>query len=49
MGFPVFVEDGRISLIEGSCFGDASTAAIDFGQAGFDLEPWSSAERMLGK
>jgi hypothetical protein len=41
MGFVVFFEKGRLSLIEGYSFGDAETADIDFGEVEFDVKPWS--------
>lgn len=43
MGFIVFLDDGRISTIEGYCDGSESTSDIDFSQVAFELKPWSSA------
>ena len=42
MGFLVFLEDGRISLIEGYTYDD-STADLDFENVAFDVKPWSLA------
>lgn len=41
MGFIVFLKEGRISMIEGYCNGDASTQDIDFSGSTFELRPWS--------
>jgi hypothetical protein len=43
MGFILFVENGRLSLLEGYCHGDASTTGVDFQTVEFDLKPWSTA------
>jgi len=43
MGFLIFHENGRVTLIEGYSFGDDSTVDIDFEAVSFDLKPWSSA------
>jgi hypothetical protein len=43
MGFLVFLENGRVSLIEGYSYGDESTVGIDFENVIFDLKPWSTA------
>ena len=48
MGFLVFLENGRMSLIEGYCHGDASTVGIDFSCVKFDLRPWSKAAELTG-
>ena len=45
MGFIVFLESGRVSLIEGYCNGDAKTEAIDFRKVAFKLKPWGEADR----
>ena len=42
MGFLAFLEDGRLSLIEGHSFGDDTTVDIDFETVSFDLTPWST-------
>jgi hypothetical protein len=42
MGFIVFLENGRLSLIEGYCNGNVSTVGFDFERATFDLKPWGS-------
>ena len=43
MGFLVFLDDGRVSLIEGYSYGPDSTVGIDFENVQFDLKPWSTA------
>ena len=43
MGFLIFLEDGRVSLIEGYTFGMSSTVPIDFSSVDFKLIPWSLA------
>ncbi|OYU91389.1 MAG: hypothetical protein CFE29_00380 [Bradyrhizobiaceae bacterium PARB1] len=40
MGFIVFLKDGRLSMIEGYCNGDDSTAGIDFSRVVFELKSW---------
>jgi hypothetical protein len=40
MGFIVFLEDGRISMVEGYCNGSGPTTDIDFSQAVYELMPW---------
>ncbi len=47
MGFLVFLNDGRLSMIEGYCNGNESTAKIDFSRAVFDLVPWSRAQNAI--
>jgi hypothetical protein len=42
MGFIVFLENGRLSFIEGYCNGNVSTVDFDFENATFNLKPWSS-------
>ncbi len=42
MGFVVFLENGRVSLIEGYSHGDTTTG-INFAEVKFDLKPWSLA------
>ncbi len=44
MGFVVFLENGRVSLIEGYSHGATPTADINFAQVAFDLKPWSAAK-----
>jgi hypothetical protein len=41
MGFIVFLESGRLSIIEGYCNGNVSTVGFDFENATFDLKPWN--------
>jgi hypothetical protein len=41
MGFIVFLKDGRLSMIEGYCNGNASTTDIDFSKVVYELTPWS--------
>jgi hypothetical protein len=43
MGFIVFLEGGRVSLIEGYCNGNVSSEAIDFSSVDFEIKPWSQA------
>lgn len=43
MGFLIFHEEGRVSLIEGYTYGEASTSSIDFATVDFKLTPWSLA------
>ncbi len=40
MGFIVFLEDSRLSFIEGYTHGVVSTAEFDFETAVFGLTPW---------
>ncbi len=42
MGFIVFLEDGRVSLIEGYCQAMISTVEIDFATVDFNLRPYSA-------
>lgn len=42
MGFLVFLEDGRLSLIEGYCQAIISTVGIDFETVTFNLKPYSA-------
>src|ERR1700722_1078931 len=42
MGFIVFLENGRLSLIEGYCNGNVSTVGFDFEKVTFDLKSWGS-------
>lgn len=42
MGFIVFLEDGRLSMIEGYCQGDSPSTVIDFSRAVYKLIPWGS-------
>lgn len=42
MGFIVFLEDGRLSMIEGYCNANVATTGFDFERAFFDLVPWES-------
>ena len=44
IGFVVFLEGGRLSLIEGYCHGDVSTVGFDFEVAEFDVKPWSAPQ-----
>lgn len=37
MGFIVFLKDGRIHAIEGFCYGDCSTNAVDFSSVAYRL------------
>jgi len=37
MGFVLFMEDGRLSLLEGYVLGAGSTASLDFGSLDFDV------------
>jgi hypothetical protein len=46
IGFIVFLENGRLSLIEGHCNGNAPTAGFDFEKATLDLKPWGSKSQM---
>jgi hypothetical protein len=41
MGFLVFLENGRLSLIEGYCNAPISTRNFDFETGIFELLPWS--------
>jgi hypothetical protein len=43
MGFIVFLEGGRLTLIEGYCHGATSTG-IEFARVNFDIKPWSIAQ-----
>jgi hypothetical protein len=40
MGFIVFLNDGRLSMIEGYCYGGSPTTDIDFSRVVFGLMPW---------
>ena len=40
MGFIVFLNDGRLSMIEGYCNGGGPTTDIDFSRVVFGLMPW---------
>jgi hypothetical protein len=42
MGFVVFLEDGRLSLVEGYCQAITSTVDIDFATVNFNLRPYSA-------
>ena len=44
MAFIVFMEGGRLSLIEGYSQGGASTDAVDFSVVPFEIRPWSMAK-----
>lgn len=48
MGFIVFLEDGRVSLIEGYCNGDTSTSEIDFSRAAYRLMSWDLPLELRG-
>jgi len=41
MGFIVFLKNGRISMIEGYCYGSGPTTHIDFSRAVYGLTPYS--------
>jgi hypothetical protein len=43
MGFVVFLEDGRISVIEAYSYGDVFTGDLDFSQARYELRPFGSS------
>ncbi len=42
MGFIVFLQEGRISVIEGYCNADTPTGNFDFSCAAYELRPWSA-------
>jgi hypothetical protein len=42
MGFLAFIEDGRLSTIEGYCLALDSTEGIDFETVDFELRPYSA-------
>lgn len=44
MGFIVFLEGGRLSLIEGYCHGNVSTDDVDFSTVDFEVMPWSTPQ-----
>ena len=44
MGFIVFLESGRINLLEGYVNGVVPTKAVDFSEVGFELWPLCEAE-----
>ena len=46
MGFVVFLEGGRLSLIEGYCHGNVSTGGVDFSAVKFDVKPWSASQSL---
>lgn len=48
MGFIVFMDSGRVSLIEGYCHGNVSTVDVDFSEVRFELRPWSKAAELTG-
>ncbi len=43
MGFIVWLDEGRLSAIEGYCNGNGPTSEIDFSCAAFELKPWPPA------
>jgi len=43
MGFVVFLEKGRVSLVEGYCHGNVTSVGVDFEKVAFDVMPWSAA------
>jgi hypothetical protein len=45
MGFLIFLEDGRMSLIEGYSEGGDDTTGIDFEHVEFEVRPWGAESR----